>query len=125
MQTPIFGPFDVGRSTNLAANSITNLYPELVETKDGKAVGALYGCPGLDLLATVGTGPIRGTQVMAGALYVVSGAALYSAPFDTGSVARVRSTLPERPLVALGSSLYLRRSDDDVVGTIALRCIPV
>ncbi len=78
MNTPIFGPFDVGRSTNLAANSITNLYPELVETKDGKAVGALYGCPGLDLLATVGTGPIRGTQVMAGALYVVSGSALYS-----------------------------------------------
>lgn len=78
MQTPIFGPFDVTRSTNLSDNRLVNLYPELVETKDGKAVGAFYLCPGLDLLATVGSGPVRGLHIMADTLYVVSGAELYS-----------------------------------------------
>jgi hypothetical protein len=86
MKTPIFGPFDVSRSSNLADNRLVNLYPEIVETKDGKAVGALYGCPGLDLLATLGAGPIRGMHVMAGKLYVVSGNTLYAVDATFASV---------------------------------------
>ena len=34
--------------------------------------------PGLDLLATIGNGPIRGIHVTAGTLYVVSGSQIYS-----------------------------------------------
>jgi hypothetical protein len=58
---------------------LINLYPEVVETKEGKEVGGFYNTPGLDLLATVGSGPIRGEHVMPGGLlYVVSGSGLYS-----------------------------------------------
>lgn len=78
MQTPIFGPFDVTRSPNFADNRLINLYPEVGETKDGKGIGALYGTPGLDLLTTLGAGPIRGMHVMGNTLYVASGADLYS-----------------------------------------------
>jgi hypothetical protein len=78
MKTPIFGPFDVSRSTNFADNQLINLYPEIDEVKQGKAVGALYGTPGLTLLGTAGAGPIRKMQPINGALYVVSGSELYS-----------------------------------------------
>ena len=78
MRTPIFGPFDVSRSPNVSDNRLINLYPELVDTKQGKAVGALYLTPGLDLLATVGTGPIRGLHPLGDTLYVVSGGAVYA-----------------------------------------------
>ena len=43
MKTPFFGPFDIMRSTNLADNQRINIRPEIVETKDGKGVGALMG----------------------------------------------------------------------------------
>lgn len=79
MKTPMLGGFSVGRSTNLNDNRCVNLFAEIVETKDGKDVGALYGCPGLDLLGTIGTGPIRGDYLASnGILYVVSGNGLYS-----------------------------------------------
>jgi hypothetical protein len=78
VKTPIFGPFNVSRSSNLADNRLINLYPELVETKDGKAVGALYLCPGLTLKKTVGNGGCRGLSVMNGSLYAVQGGELYS-----------------------------------------------
>ncbi len=63
METPFFGPAYISRSTNLADCRCVNLYPEVVETKQGKNVGALYLTPGLTLLTTVGSGPIRGLHV--------------------------------------------------------------
>lgn len=79
MQTPFLSGFYTGRTTDLVQNRCINLYPELVETKEGKAPGALYGCEGLDLLGTVGNGPVRGTYLASnGTLYVVSGNGLYS-----------------------------------------------
>ena len=78
MRTPIFGAFYVSWSKNLSAQSCINLFPTTVDTKSGKAVGALYSTPGLDLLATVGAGPMRGSQPFQGLLYVVSGNAIYS-----------------------------------------------
>lgn len=78
MKTPIFGPLYVSRSTNLAADRCVNLYPELVETKQGKAVGALYSCPGLDLLLTLTNGgPVQGFTQMGGDLYAVAAGYLY------------------------------------------------
>jgi hypothetical protein len=79
METPFFGPFDVTRSTNLADNQLINLRPELVDTKDGKNIGALFGTPGLDLLTTVGLGPINGLRTLGGSvLYAVSGTSVYT-----------------------------------------------
>ncbi|MDE2439730.1 MAG: hypothetical protein KGP14_01805 [Betaproteobacteria bacterium] len=79
MKTPFLGSAYSSRSTNLAGQRCINLYPELIETKEGKEVGGFYGVPGLDLLTTLGNGPIRGEHTMQGGnLYVVSGSGLYA-----------------------------------------------
>jgi hypothetical protein len=78
MKTPFFGPAYTARSLNLAAQSCINVFPVMVETRTGKEVGALYNCPGLDLLVTVGSGPLRGLGVLGQTLYAVSGNQVYS-----------------------------------------------
>lgn len=58
-----------------------NLYPEINEAKTAKdgEIGRLVLSPGLTLLATIGTGPIRGVYYTStGALGVVSGNKVYS-----------------------------------------------
>lgn len=55
---------------------MVNLYAELAP--EGKDIGALFGTPGLSLLATPGSGPIRGVfPYFDFYLYVVSGYTLY------------------------------------------------
>jgi hypothetical protein len=76
--SPILGGFSTARSPSLASNDSYNLFAEIVETKDGKAPGALYNAPGLDLIASLGTGPIRGVRDLQDILYVVSGGDVYS-----------------------------------------------
>ena len=81
MRANLFGGFYVSRSRNVAYNQCINLYPEIVETKDGEDVGALYSVPGLTRLATVGDGPCRGLQIIdnsSNLMYMVSGDELYS-----------------------------------------------
>lgn len=73
MKTPFLGSAYRSRSPNLADSRLINLYPEIVETKQGKEVGAFYGCPGLVFETSIGsTGPIRGMHVMADTLYIVA-----------------------------------------------------
>jgi hypothetical protein len=92
MKSPILGGHMVARSTNLADNQCVNLFPSIVETKDGKDVAALYMCPGLDLLATVGTGPHRASHPLSnGSAIVVSGNGVYSV--STGWVAALIGTI--------------------------------
>lgn len=58
-----------------------NLYPEINELKTGRPneVGILIKRPGLRLLATIGSGPIRGVYAASNkVLYVVSGNKIYS-----------------------------------------------
>jgi len=76
MKTPILGASYVARSVNAADNRCINLFPEVVP-EGGKEPGFLNRAPGLNLLTTVGTGPIRGTRSFGGYLYVVSGRRLY------------------------------------------------
>jgi len=76
MKTPILGSAYVTRSVNAADNRMVNLYPEIVP-EGGKEAAFLQRAPGLRLLATVGTGPIRGLNSFNGNLYVVSGESLY------------------------------------------------
>ena len=79
MQTPILGQAYVARSVNAADNRMVNLFPEAVP-EGGITGGFLNRAPGLRLLATIGTGPIRGlwTHQTAGSdAYVVSGNEFY------------------------------------------------
>ena len=79
MKTPILGGSYVARSINAADNRMVNLFAEAIpEGSGGKEAGFLLRCPGLRLLATVGTGPIRGLWVTNGVAYVVSGSKFYS-----------------------------------------------
>ena len=72
MKTPILGSAYVARSVNAADNRMVNIFPEIVP-EGGKEPAFLQRCPGLRLLVTVGTGPIRGMNSFGGNLYVVSG----------------------------------------------------
>lgn len=76
MKTPILGSSYVARSVNAADSRMVNLFPE-VNQDDGKEPAWLQRAPGLSLLASVGTGPIRGLWTFNGNGYVVSGSRLY------------------------------------------------
>ena len=76
MKSPILGSSYVARSVNAADNRMVNLFPEIVP-EGGKEAAFLQRAPGLRLLTTVGTGPIRGVNTYGGYLYVVSGDTLY------------------------------------------------
>ena len=76
MKTPILGSTYVARSVNAADSRMVNLFPELVP-EGGKEPAFLQRAPGLRLLATIGTGPIRGLWQFGGFGYAVSGNTLY------------------------------------------------
>lgn len=82
MRFPGFiGPAYTLRSVDVDCQRCVNLYPEMDEQKTGKEgeVFSLVGTPGLVLLATIGTGPLRCVYTATtGTLYVVSGNTLYS-----------------------------------------------
>ena len=60
METPFLGGSYVSLSSNLANDRCMNLYPEVVETKEGKRVGGFYSTPGLRQWLTLGPGTVRG-----------------------------------------------------------------
>jgi hypothetical protein len=79
MQTPILGSSYVARSVNAADNRMVNLFPEVLP-EGGQTAGFLNRAPGLRLLTTVGTGPIRALwthQTNGADAYVVSGNQVY------------------------------------------------
>lgn len=77
-KSPILGGFSTARSKNAADNASINLAVEVTETKDGKVPGFLFLASGLDLVITVGSGPIRGVLPLGNTLYVVSGPEVWS-----------------------------------------------
>lgn len=76
--SPILGGFSTQRSQTAADNEAINLAVEIIETRDGLVPGYLFMMSGLDLLYTVGQGPIRGMLPLNDVLYVVSGNEVYS-----------------------------------------------
>ena len=78
MKTPFLGGAYRAFSKNLDCQRCINLYLENDESKQGREVAALRGCPGLDLLTVCGVGPIRGIRTVRNILYVVSGPNVYS-----------------------------------------------
>src|SRR5215469_2739539 len=122
--SPIFGGFYRSRSLNLADNECMNLYPEIVEDKSGKQIGALYGAPGLTLWKTIGNGPIRGFNVWHGSsgdvLFVVSGGQLYSV-----SLSGVVTALGGVPNVATGlPSAVVWNTSTSTLSSVALPFSP-
>lgn len=81
MKTPFLGASYRARSVNAAADVCLNLYPEAIP-HGGKDTGALYRCPGLELLVTVGNGPVRGLWQLKNYVYAVSSSELYK--IDSG-----------------------------------------
>lgn len=78
MKTPILGSTYVARSVNAADGRMVNLFPEVVPpNENGKEPAYLQRAPGLRLLATLGTGPVRGLWQFGGFGYAVSGNTLY------------------------------------------------
>lgn len=76
MKSPILGSSYVLRSPNAADSRMVNLYPEVVP-EGGKEAAWLQRAPGLRLLATFPTGPIRGLWQYNGYGYAVAGGKLY------------------------------------------------
>ena len=79
MKTPILGSTYVARSVNAADARMVNLFPEIVP-EAGKEPAFLNRAPGLLLLNTIGTGPIRGLWAFSSNdnhAFVVSGTELY------------------------------------------------
>ena len=64
-------------SINADSQSCVNLYAEAVESGAGKASPVLYLTPGLQVFATIGSGPIRGIVAGERRCFVVSGFDLY------------------------------------------------
>lgn len=85
MKTPILGSTYVARSVNAADSRMVNLFPEIV-VEGGKEPAFLNRAPGLRLLATVGTGPIRDLWQYGGYGYAVSGTELYQISTDWTAV---------------------------------------
>jgi hypothetical protein len=74
------GPSYVSASVNVDCQRCVNLYPEMHPLGTGKEreVASLVPTPGLRLLQTIGSGPIRGTHTASNEEYfVVSGNKLY------------------------------------------------
>lgn len=69
--------FSKGRSLPWAGAVIVNCFAEKADG-DRATDFALMAIPGLDLFANLGVDAVRGSHVMGGLLYVVTGAALYS-----------------------------------------------
>ena len=87
MKTPILGSSYVARSINAADNRMINLFPEVIP-EGGKEPGFLNRAPGLKLLQTIGSGPIRALwshQTSNNNFYVVSGMEVYRV-FDLDGV---------------------------------------
>lgn len=78
MKMAFLGGAYVGRSPNVAANRLVNMYPEKVP-EGGKEPAALVNCPGLAYLYFLGVNTNIRSMFAAsdGALYVVAGSTVY------------------------------------------------
>lgn len=95
MKTPILGSAYVARSVNAADARMVNLFPEIVP-EGGKEPAFLQRAPGLRLLASIGTGPVRGLWALGDYMYVVSGTTLYkvTSTYSSSSLGTIAGTGP-------------------------------
>lgn len=90
-----------GRSRDWSGATLLNCFAEKADG-DKRDQFAVMATPGLTLWATVGTGPIRGSIVVGGVLYVVSGGSLYSV--TSGGVATLKGGIAGTGPVAIAAN---------------------
>jgi len=124
MLTPILGQAYTARSVNAADNRMINLFPEAVP-EGGQTGGFLSRAPGLRLLGTLGTGPIRGlTAYPLGGndAYIVSGNKFYKvdANYNATLLGTVSGTGPvsiadsaSQIFIAAGENAYVYTEADN------------
>ena len=118
MQTPILGQSYVARSVNAADSRMVNLFPEATP-QAGKTAGFLNRAPGLRLLATLGTGPIRGLwspDPNGLYAYVVSGNTFYR--IDTSYTAQAFGYVAGTGQVSMadnGTQLFIASNPDGYI----------
>lgn len=115
MKTPILGSSYVARSINAADSRMVNLFPEIVP-EAGKEPAYLQRAPGLRLLATVGSGPIRGLWTFGSYGYVVSGNTLYK--IDSNWTATALGTVSGSGPVSMsdnGTQLFVACNPDGYI----------
>lgn len=115
MKSPILGSSYVARSVNAADNRMVNLFPEAIP-EGGKEPGFLNRAPGLRLLATIGTGPVRGLWAFGNYGYVVSGFELYQ--INTAYVATLLGTITGTGPVVMsdnGTQLFVAANPDGFI----------
>ena len=126
MKSPILGSAYVARSVNAADNRMINLFPEVVP-EAGKEPAFLQRAPGLNYLATMGQGPVRGLWQFGNYGYAVSGTLLYQIDSDfnvvskgtvsgTGQVSMVDNGT--QMFIAAGATGYIYNSSTDVFAQI-------
>ena len=100
---------------------MVNLFPEAIpEGSGGKEAGFLLRCPGLRLLTTVGSGPIRGLWVTNGVGYVVSGSEFYS--LSTSYTATLLGTVTGSGPVSMadnGTQIFIACNPDGFIYNIS------
>jgi hypothetical protein len=120
MHTPILGSSYQTRSPNAADNRMINLYPEIIP-ENGKEPAWLQRAPGLRLLTTFPTGPIRGLWQYGDYGYAVAGTKLYRINTDwtyaelgtvvgTGQVNMVDNGI--QLFIAAGANGYIYNNSD-------------
>ena len=118
MQTPILGQSYVARSVNAADSRMVNLFPESTP-QAGKTAGFLNRAPGLRLLETLGTGPIRGLwspDPNGLYAYVISGNTFYR--IDTSYNAEVYGYVSGTGQVSMadnGTQLFIASNPDGYI----------
>ena len=126
MKSPILGSAYVARSVNAADNRMINMFPEVVP-EAGKEPAFLQRAPGLNYLATMGEGPVRGLWQFGNYGYAVSGTSLYKIDSDfnvvskgtvsgTGQVSMVDNGT--QLFIAAGATGYIYNSSTDVFAQI-------
>ncbi len=91
MEIPFVGGAYTGRSTNLNCQECQNLFL-VIDQQGGKSPLSLMNTPGLTSLGYLGTGEVRGLNVMGDYLYAVNGANIYKV-YSSGMLMEVAGIL--------------------------------
>jgi hypothetical protein len=125
MRFPGFiGPSYRLQSINVDCQRCLNLYPELTESGKGKEgeVLSLVGTPGLSLLLTLATSPIRGVyRTSTGVLFAVGGTKLYriSSAWAATEIGTLNSSAGFVSMADNGTTMFLVDGDDGYTHTLA------
>jgi hypothetical protein len=67
------------------SSQLINVFPEVIESGTGKAVGRFVGTPGLQVFLVIGSGATRALWMGEGRMFCVSGSVLYEVFADTAT----------------------------------------